>query len=484
MKEFDWENWQEPKNVNLNSDIRTFWESVKDSLSEHGVILRLDDVIVSPFSVVLSINCDDHNATIGRPLVLYRLKDALEVFDGHPYVIESLPETCNIGIGLRRSYDDDSELSFTEMVNGDTYKELSDNSNAVPILLGIDHMNKHLVANLADSDNMFIIGSDTYDQSYTAELVVNGLMFGRSPYDLQMSVLDGSSFAIVSSYADLPYSKDSLSYPPQDKNMVAWCQRAISIFDEVERDCDMRRKIIKEANCDYDHIQEYNRASGKKMARRVIIMANLPDQSYNAPDKVREAVEKLKERVRIFIELDKSDVGVHFILWNFSISWNDPDLLLVDSLLRVKNKSQFVAYTRFDEMGSLLNFAGGMEACASNNLGPLVYRSPDGEIHYFQFAKVKDDERNLAIDKWGLTRTPVNDNIPDDEDDMEDDSNGEPVEIIAEPAGECVQEETPTLVLPKNRKTDFGDFAGKWNESETAAFNASVARGIDAEDRQ
>ena len=40
------------------------------------------------------------------------------------------------------------------------------------------------------------------------------------------------------------------------------------------------------------------------------------------------------------------------------------------------------------------------------------------------------------------------------------------------------------LALPKNRKTDFGDFAGKWSESETAAFNARVARGIDAEDWQ
>lgn len=38
------------------------------------------------------------------------------------------------------------------------------------------------------------------------------------------------------------------------------------------------------------------------------------------------------------------------------------------------------------------------------------------------------------------------------------------------------------LTLPKTRKTDFGEFAGKWSRQEEAAFNARVARTIDAED--
>ena len=40
------------------------------------------------------------------------------------------------------------------------------------------------------------------------------------------------------------------------------------------------------------------------------------------------------------------------------------------------------------------------------------------------------------------------------------------------------------LALPKNRQTDFSDFAGKWSESESSTFNAKVARRIDAEDWQ
>ncbi len=40
------------------------------------------------------------------------------------------------------------------------------------------------------------------------------------------------------------------------------------------------------------------------------------------------------------------------------------------------------------------------------------------------------------------------------------------------------------LALPKNRRTDFSDFAGKWSESESSTFNAKVARRIDAEDWQ
>ncbi len=38
------------------------------------------------------------------------------------------------------------------------------------------------------------------------------------------------------------------------------------------------------------------------------------------------------------------------------------------------------------------------------------------------------------------------------------------------------------LALPKKRKTDFGDFAGKWSPEEGAAFNAAVSRTVDAED--
>ena len=38
------------------------------------------------------------------------------------------------------------------------------------------------------------------------------------------------------------------------------------------------------------------------------------------------------------------------------------------------------------------------------------------------------------------------------------------------------------LTLPKTRKTDFGEFAGKWSQQEASAFNARVARSIDAED--
>ena len=38
------------------------------------------------------------------------------------------------------------------------------------------------------------------------------------------------------------------------------------------------------------------------------------------------------------------------------------------------------------------------------------------------------------------------------------------------------------LTLPKKRKADFREFAGKWSRHEAAAFNARVARTIDAED--
>ena len=456
MKEFDWKNWQEPENINLHSAIQTFWESIKDSLLEYGAILRLDDIIVSPFSVVLSINCNDHNATIGRPQLLYQLKDALDSFDGHPYVIDSLPETCNIGIGFRRSYDDDEVPSLTEMVNSPAYKKLEKDPNAVPIVLGIDHMNKPLVVNLADYNNLVITVCDAMDLDYNFETIVSGIMYGRSPYDVQLTILNGCHggyLPTIKNSCEYPYSKNSLPHSPSEKNVMNWCNHAITILEEVERDCVMRRKIIRAANCDYDYIAEYNKVTGKNMTHRVIMLIDIPD-FYNCSSETKSAIDKLNEKIRNFIEISKADVGVHFVLWKFPTSELDADdgnsLFLINTLLMNRNLTHFVAYTRFDELGTLLNFAGGKEACDSNNLGPLVYRSPEGEIHYFQFAKVKDDERNLAIDKWGLTRTTVNDNIPDDEgvenerettegdDDLELNfgHEEETVDVIAEPAGE------------------------------------------------
>ena len=446
MEEFNWDNWHEPDNVNLNCSVRAFWEKVKEASDMldplGGIRLELDEIIVSPFSIVLSIKCKcAEHAITGRPLLLSCLKTIVDDIVGseYPHVLESLPGTSNIGIGLRRSYDDKAVPSLTEMVNSDAYKELSGNPNAVPIVLGIDHMNMPLVVNLADSDNMVIVGSDTYDQSYTAEVVIKGLMFGRSPYDLQMTVLDGrDSCSIVRGYADLPYSKNSLSSPPTDKNLISWCERAISILDEVKRDCAVRRKIIEGDNYEHINIESYNKGTVSSLAHRIVMMANFP-HTFNVSDCAKEAVEHLRVRVRDFIELEKSDVGVHFVLWDFGNFWdsNDVDMGLVDSLLTVKGKTQFVAYTRFDELGSLLNFAGGREACGDNDLGPLVYRSPEGDIHYFQFAKVRDEERNLAIDKWGLTRTTVNDNIPDDETRADSSIEEETeVEVIAESAAD------------------------------------------------
>ena len=446
-EEFDLESWQEPDNVNLDCDVRTFWEKIKeasDMLDPHGGIrLKLDEIIVSPFSLVLSIRCECAKYAItGRPLLLSRMKNVLNDIVGieYPHVLESLPGSSNIGIGLRRSYDDDAVPSLTEMMDSDVYKDLSGNPNSVPIVLGINHMNKPLVVDLSNHDNMVVIGGDTLDQSYTAEVVVNGLLCGRSPYDLQLTVLDGrDSCPIVRGYADMPYSKNSLSTPPTDKNLVSWCKRAISILDEAERDCAMRRKIIEGDDYEYSNIESYNRGTGRNLARRVVMMANFPHAAFNASDRAKEAVEHLRVRVRDFIELEKSDVGVHFVLWDFGNFWdsNDIDMGLVDSLLTVKGKTHFVAYTRFDELGSLLNFAGGREACGDNDLGPLVYRSPEGDIHYFQFAKVKDEERNLAIDKWGLTRMTVNDNIPDDETSADSSIEEETeVEVIAESAAD------------------------------------------------
>ena len=38
------------------------------------------------------------------------------------------------------------------------------------------------------------------------------------------------------------------------------------------------------------------------------------------------------------------------------------------------------------------------------------------------------------------------------------------------------------LAPARKRKSDFGEFAGKWSEREAAEFNARVARAVDAED--
>ena len=38
------------------------------------------------------------------------------------------------------------------------------------------------------------------------------------------------------------------------------------------------------------------------------------------------------------------------------------------------------------------------------------------------------------------------------------------------------------LAVPRKRKVNFGEFAGRWSEQEAAEFNARVARTIDMED--
>ena len=434
---FEFSSWQKPAGVKV--DIEHLVDEVREFLAAFNVSANLANIFVSPFAVTCAINLDERKAKTGRPQLLLRLQEHIDAC-GYPTVVkvmDSLPETSSIGIGIHRSHGDDTEPSLTAMVDSDEYKKLIANSNAVPIVLGIDHMNKPLVIDMSDGDNMVIIGSDTLDQSYTTEVIVNGLIYGRSPYDLQLTVLDAREHAPQSLgwCAGYPYSRNSISNPPTNRNLGSWCKRATAIFEEIKHDCSVRRRMIVAAGC--SNIEEYNTISGRNLPRRVVLMANFPGRSNDASIDSRTAIDSFKESVVSFIGSNKADVGVHFILWNFAANWADlDDASLVEALMYAKDNTHFIAYTRFDEIGSCLNFAGGHEACY-NNFAPLVYRSPDGNIHYFLFAKVRKEERNLAVDKWGVTRTVVNDNIPDDDNsETEREKGKEYVEIEATGAGE------------------------------------------------
>lgn len=450
MKEFDLKTWQRPEGLSFDKDIGESLNAIKDFLASYKVKARLDDTIVSPFAVTFSINLDDHNADIGRPQLIQQLQEYVDscFLPTKVIVLDSLPGTCNIGIGIQRELNC-CNPSIKELMDSHTYKAFSTDPNALPLCLGVDHMGKPLVLNLAEISQLVIVGGNETEQKDLADAIITGLMYSCSPYDIQLTVFDCSR-SIFGEYAEFPYNNKSIRNPPTEENIRNWCKKAESIIDAIISDCYKREEIIEEAGC--ETIQDYNKI--RKLPRRIVLASNFPNYAHTIKE-----VKQLKDRIRHLVGLHMDDAGIHFVFLTSSPSWGidnracqyhgrdelNANLAMAETLLDSTDTIGLVAYRQTVEAESgedcvenispILDFAGGRESGHDRCLGPLVYRSPQGDIHYFKVAKVKDEERNLAIDKWGLTRTTVNDNIPDDEISVDSSiDEGTEVEVTAEPA--------------------------------------------------
>lgn len=332
-------------------------------------MLEIEDIIKSPLGFMLVIDC----ATSSPAALAYTMSHGKSKFS----VWRDVPGRRGVGLLFEnRDYErnDDESANFEDIRKREEWQRLSSDGLALPVLLGVDFLNRDLVLNMADFNCLYVTGGDTCAQSRRMDTIVNGILACRDITQVRLFELD---FMDAGDILFLPkeYYWERCEEHLAERNNKNWKREAKKYIDMIKAEKRKREQLFERAGCDcYETYRE------KHVLPHVVIFVQIEGREFCKKDN-----DLFTEMINLIYDL--KNYGMHLILIDYS-----PYSLESDAFpfyLHNCNGVGFLSGHQSDYLMSLVAFGSSGAMHAHGDYHP-VYKSPNGEVCKFRLAKFRE----------------------------------------------------------------------------------------------
>ncbi len=380
------EEWMEQTNLRFRSVTQSYTADEKQTLDfalsvlaearfDHAKIsnLEVNDIIKSPLGLLLLVDCPSSSVAVLEVMLA-------KEFCGNK-VYRDIPGQHGVGVLVSLKgydYNRDDALDFDAIHRRVEWQRLSSDSTALPALLGVDFLNRDLILNLADFNCLYVTGGDTLAQSRRLDVIVKGMLSCRSVSQLrflELNFMDGTWVA------PQKYIWGNCCNEVDKNSNKDWKRDVLKYISLIKAEKEKRKKLFRDSNCDH-----YNQYCERHVFPRIVIIVQVGGLHLrNDEQMVFKAISE------DLLSSDLRDYGIHLILVDY-----EPSRLCGPGLNGIGFPEYVydVAGTGFLSGGvegyleSLIAF-GTSDARQRRDDYQAVYKSPDGEVCEFQFAKFR-----------------------------------------------------------------------------------------------
>ena len=328
-------------------------------------MLEIEDVIQSPLGLMAIIDCASSSAAA--------LASEMSDLGSGWTVWRDVPGRRGVGLLIANSRNEAEVTNFKDIREREVWQSLSSDGIALPILLGIDFLNRDLVLNLADFNCLYITGGDTYAQNKRLDVIVRGIASCRDKSQVCIQKLDffGTLFRVPE---DLVWTSSETRFDVANKDRK---RAAISFISKIEKEIERRKKLFDRAE-----LARYDEYCSKYALPRLVFIVELEG---------RQLYQQSAECFNGLVNLLSSDLtryGVHFLVVDYDPFSMEDDAIPFYLDDKGDNIGRISGWLH-NPLVSLVVF-GTSDAIHAGRDDGLVYKSPNGEVCKFRLAKFSD----------------------------------------------------------------------------------------------
>ena len=364
-------------------------ESIEDAIGVK-IVVRTIAHSVSRLTFLIDPINDWSNARL-----LYQIEDRMTAIVGYDKVRlysfwPNVPGFCGVAISYK--YSDDKPVEG--LINQGNYLVAKNDTNQLPILLGVDLLGKPMVIDLAKLSCLAIYGGDTYAQGRFLQPLYTRLadtdagrsmdflfIGGQGTNVLPKSLIEANLCPYSAKYRDLVYADAEVR--------KSWAVHTRSVIRHLSSEVERRKERFEELNV--KSFEEYNSKAGEKINRILVVVHNIP----NMPDRKDPNYDILSEVIEDLSNLvlgANMRLGVHVVYSNFMPDHDD----YIHRYISMQSGSP-----EYDSTIGMAVFYAQLEAADArriiscnegrySNGSFMVYRSPENEIHGIDLFQTKD----------------------------------------------------------------------------------------------
>lgn len=332
-------------------------------------MLEIEDIIKSPLGFMAIIDCATSSAA-----ALASAMDGMNDPWSNSYLWKDVPGRRGVGLLFEnRKYerDDDESVNFEDIRKREVWQRMSSDNVAVPVLLGVDFLNRDLILNLADFNCLYVTGGDTCAQSKRMDVIVKGILADRDMSQVRFLELN---FMNTTNILNLPreyYWSECAGQLTESCNKN-WKKDAKKYISMINAEKKKREKLFGHADC-----SSYETYREKHVLPQVVVIIQVEGAtlSENTHDLFTDIVDMIP---------DSKSYGIHFILIDYESSINAfPEYIHLDENVG------FISGWQCNSLMSMVAFGTPDGIHAHGDYHP-IYRSPNGEVCKFRLAKFPD----------------------------------------------------------------------------------------------
>ena len=330
----------------------------KLSADQRFLSVEVVDVIKSPMGMLFVVDCP----TTSNAALAKFIENQFRF--GSPTIWQNLPGRRGVGV-LYRSDKLCGRISSDDFMERNAWRRFSSDTETLPMLFGVDFLNRDLVVDLGRMNVVYCTGADTYAQKCFLQTALDGICSCRTPRQVEFLYLD---FMGDAPQLDERYGKKEHIDTLEDGK-----GSALTALSVVEAEI-KRREELRNSSC-YDSYGECARE--RALSRYVAIIAM---DGREIKESSHEVFNKICELLCIDgkgSDWSLKDLGVHIVL----VDYGPLDAEGLPDCVHGIDGVGFVCRNRHDAFSSIMMM--GTDDAMSGRIGGEsdgVYRSPEGEV--------------------------------------------------------------------------------------------------------